>query len=142
VLVLILILVAAALLGHGYATENSGEVIAALVVAVLGVLVVVVDRFRARGSGEAEPVLSLGKPARASEDDSDEGDSGEDDWDESSAAEQADDDVDPDQAVVFAAGRTEFHVATCPNMKGKAAVKGRRGDLEAGDMTPCRRCLG
>ena len=43
--------------------------------------------------------------------------------------------------VVFVVGRTTFHRSDCGLVQGKTSSRGVRGDLEAGGMTACKRCL-
>ena len=133
-LVLVMILVAAVLLGHGVLTESTGEVAAAGIVAVIGALVSfaprVLDRFRQSTSGEDDatqqetsgPVVTSKPPEVAA--------------------------VTPHPApaeappqVVFVAGRTTFHSRDCQSVAGKVTSSALRAELEVGGMTPCRRCL-
>ena len=48
---------------------------------------------------------------------------------------------EPEITVVFVAGRTTFHLDSCSLVAGKATSRAQRGDLEAGGMAACKRCL-
>ena len=43
--------------------------------------------------------------------------------------------------VVFRAGQLVFHAAACVFVAGQTVSTGRAGDLAAGGMLPCERCL-
>ena len=137
-LVLILIAIAAILLGHGYATESTDEVVAALVVSVVATLVVVGERVVARRRGVTGPGTPTAEGVAVDEDDVVEAAAVTDV--ESQSGPEADTEAD-DPEVVFTPGRTTFHLRTCPTMRDKPTSASTRSQLEAGGMTACKRCL-
>ncbi|KAA1394227.1 hypothetical protein [Aeromicrobium ginsengisoli] len=131
-LVLLLIVAAAALLVHGVLADQPTEVLAAGVLSLLGIVAVLVDRRRRRGSAPAEePVddravadeaVVAKRPVKK-------------------ATKKAVVEADEPQQVVFAVGRTTFHRTDCSSVVGKPVSQADRAQLETGGMTPCRRCL-
>jgi hypothetical protein len=129
-LVLALTVAAAILLGHGYLTESRDEVIAAGVASLLGVAVVILDRFRSggrsAGSGAADDAAAWVD---------EELDAGAAEAVPAPVAER------DDGRVVFVPGRTSFHRSDCGAVAGKQTSAADRTELERGGMQPCRRCI-
>jgi hypothetical protein len=127
--VLLLIVSAAVLLGHGFLTESTVEVGAAGVLALLGVIGVFVDRRLRREVPPAEGATAVV----------------DDEADEVSAvttdAEDATGDAAPGTDVVFVPGQLVFHDPGCQLLGDRPTSHARRCDLEAGGMAICDRCL-
>lgn len=132
-MVLLLIVLAAAALGTGVAADSEVLVYVALGLSALAAVLVVAAR-----------VLPALRAVEDAPDDLADGDPGggvppvavgiE-------AAEVAEPSVAGEQPVVFVVGRTTFHRADCAQVEGKAQSSAQRDQLEAGGMSPCRRCL-
>lgn len=118
--VLLMLLVAVILLGHGYVTESTDEVMAAGIVSIVAALVVVGSRLLARRDEMADVESEPADPAPAPS--------------------EREDPVA--RKVVFVAGRTTFHDPDCAVVVGRPTGSAERTELEAGGMQPCRRCLG
>lgn len=118
--VLLLLVVALILLGHGYLTESTDEVIAAGAVSVVAALIIVGSRLLARRREPADVETEPAGPAPSP--------SGREDR--------------VARKVVFVAGRATFHDPGCAVVVDKATSSAERAELEAGGMQPCRRCLG
>lgn len=124
--VLLLVVVAAILLGHGYLTESQDEVIAAGALSLAAAALVIVDRVRSRS-----------RTAGATKDAVEEMDAA----DESDGSDETDKPDDAGDRVVFVPGRTTFHRPGCVVVADKQTSAADRAELELGGMQPCRRCI-
>ncbi len=127
--VVLLVVVAAILLGHGYLTESRDEVIAAGVLSLGAAALVIVDRVRARigTAGEGEAAADEPGERHAAN--------------EPAEPDEADESDDPGDRVVFVPGRTTFHRPGCAAVADKQTSAAERAELELGGMQPCRRCI-
>jgi hypothetical protein len=118
-LVLVLVVVAAILFGHGYLTDSTPEVVLAGALALLGIVLVLGQRWME--SRRASSIATLPD----ADDDSDD------------HAQETVTSAD----VVFVPGRMTFHDPSCSAVAGKPASAAGRASLAAGGMKACRRCL-
>lgn len=141
--VLLLIAVAAVLLGHGYLTESRSEVIAAGIVSLVAAGLIVVDRVRARRpvaprADDAADPAEADERVAAEEPETDPGGDVDVDLDADAAVPES---VNASGEVVFVPGRLTFHLAGCTVIADKPTSSAARGELEKGGMQPCRRCI-
>lgn len=141
-IVAFLILIAAVLLGVGVVTGNQTLAEAALGLSGVAAFLIVAFRFANRSrqspiatdhreqrdqpaAASAQVAVRVGASVPGLENDV-----------ETSSKSEKESDL-----VVFIAGRTTFHSATCSMVTGKTSSRAERRELEGGGMVACRRCL-